>query len=81
MGPMMQGRFPKTVDRSIARMVAMKRIATGVSALVLGVVTVIVGITHGGPYTPGFFLALALFFGCGVWALRDGLRLRRALSE
>ncbi len=76
----MQGRLPKTVDRSIARMIAMKRIATGVSALVLGVVTVIVAINHGGPPTAGLGLALVLFFGCGAWALRDGLRLRRELS-
>jgi hypothetical protein len=74
-------RFPGTVDRSIARMIAVKRIATGITALAAGVVTVFVALGHGGPPTGGLVLTLAIFFGVGAWALRDGLRLRRALLE
>lgn len=74
-------RFPRTVDRSLARMIALKRIATGATALLAGVFTVYVGVTHGGPPTSGLVLALVIFFGVGAWALRDGLRLRRALER
>jgi len=73
--------MPRTIDRSIAKMVATKRIITGTLALCAGVGMVAVAIQHGGSPTPALGLALVIFFGGGAWALRDGLRLRRDLRE
>jgi hypothetical protein len=73
--------MPRTVDRSIAKMIATKRIITGTLALCAGVGMVAVAIHHGGSPTPMLGLALLIFFGGGVWTLRDGLRLRRDLRE
>lgn len=72
--------MPKTVDRSIVRMVAMKRIATGSSSLIAGAVMIYLTIAHGGGPTPLLALALILLWGGGGWTLRDGLRLRRQLK-
>jgi hypothetical protein len=66
------------VDRRLAQAIAYKRIVTGTAALVGGVVMIGLGMTHGGA-TPLIVLAVAIFFGGGGWALRDGLRLRREL--
>jgi hypothetical protein len=71
--------MPPTVDRSIAKMIAMKRLVTGVLALCAGVGLVVAAYVHGGAPTPGLGLALVIFFGGGGWALRDGIRLRREL--
>lgn len=68
-----------TVDRSIARLIAYKRIVTGVLAFAAGLATLVLSTTR--PFTPLSLVALALFFGGGAWALRDGLRLRRELSR
>jgi hypothetical protein len=70
----------RTVDRSIAKMIAYKRLVTGTLAITAGVVTTVVGMTSGRSMTPPLFLALLIFFGGGAWALRDGLRLRRELA-
>jgi len=74
-------KMPRTVDRSIAKMIAYKRISTGTVALLAGVGLIVAAIVHGGPPTPGLGLALLIFFGGGVWTLRDGLRTRRDLLE
>jgi hypothetical protein len=73
--------MPRTVDRSIAKMVAYKRISTGTIMLLAGVGMVVAAVLHGGKPTPGLGLALLIFFGGGAWTLRDGLRVRRALRE
>ena len=72
-------KMPRTVDRSIAKMIAYKRISTGFLALLAGVGLTIAAFAHGGPPTPALGLALVIFFGGGVWTLRDGLRVRREL--
>ena len=72
-------RLPRTVDRSIAKMIATKRIITGSLALCAGVGLTIAAFVHGGAPTPGLGLALLIFFAGGGWTLRDGVRLRREL--
>lgn len=72
--------MPRTVDRSLARMIATKRLITGSLALTAGVVLVAIAIAHGGPPPAQLYFALVIFFGGGTWALRDGLRLRRELA-
>jgi hypothetical protein len=72
--------MPRTVDRSIAKMIATKRIITGSLALCAGVGLTIAAFIHGGSPTPGLGLALVIFFAGGGWTLRDGLRLRRDLK-
>ena len=71
--------MPRTVDRSLARMIAYKRLVTGSLSLTAAVALSIATAIHGGapPFT--FALALMIFVGGGLWALRDGLRLRREL--
>ena len=71
----------RTVDRSIARMIATKRIITGSLALLAGVGMSVVAISHAASPTPQLGLALVIFFAGGVWTLRDGLRLRRELRH
>jgi hypothetical protein len=72
--------MPRTVDRSIAKMIATKRIITGSLALCAGVGLTIAAYMHGSRPTPGLGLALLIFFVGGGWTLRDGLRLRRDLK-
>lgn len=74
-------QLPRTVDRSIARMIAMKRIITGCLALSAGTGLLAFAIHHGGRPTPGLGLALFIFFVGGAWTLRDGIRLRRELRS
>jgi hypothetical protein len=74
-------QLPRTVDRSIARMIATKRIFTGSLALCAGTGLLAYAIQHGGSPTPALGLALAIFFGGGIWTLRDGIRLRRELRR
>ena len=74
-------QLPRTVDRSIARMIAVKRISTGCLALAAGVGLTTFAIHHGGRPTPALGLALLIFFAGGVWTLRDGIRLRRELRR
>ena len=71
--------MPRTVDRSIAKMIAYKRISTGVLALLAGVGLTLAAVVHGSPPTPALGLALLIFLAGGVWTLRDGLRVRREL--
>jgi hypothetical protein len=73
--------MPRTVDRSIAKMIATKRIVTGTLAILLGVGLAIAATIHGSAPTPGLGLALLIFFAGGAWTLRDGLRLRRELRQ
>ena len=74
-------RLPRTIDRSIARMIATKRIITGCLGLGAGVGLLAIALRHGGAPTPALGLALVIFFGGGVWSLRDGIRLRRELRR
>jgi hypothetical protein len=69
-----------TVDRSFARMVALKRIITGSLSIACGVALIIALASHGSA-PPIAGLALVIFFGGGAWTLRDGLRLRRELQR
>ncbi|CAN5925430.1 hypothetical protein BH11MYX4_BH11MYX4_66010 [soil metagenome] len=73
--------MPRTVDRSIARMIATKRIITGSLSLAAGLGLTAYAIDHGGAPTAGLGLALLIFFAGGTWTLRDGLRLRRELKS
>lgn len=70
----------RTVDRRIARAVAIKRIVTGIASLALGVALVVAVFAKGDPPALAA-VAVALFWGGGAWTLRDGLRLRRELSR
>ena len=67
-----------TVDRSIARMIAWKRIVTGSISIACGVALVVALIAHGHP-PPIAGIGILIFVGGGAWTLRDGLRLRREL--
>jgi hypothetical protein len=69
------------VDRSIARVIAYKRLFTGTLGVVGGVVMIVAGVVHGGSPPPLLVLASVMFFGVGGWALRDGIRLHRALRR
>lgn len=73
--------LPKTVDRSIARMIATKRIVTGSASVVTGAVFLVVLLAHGTRPPPIAALALLIFFAGGGWTLRDGLRMRRELRR
>ncbi len=68
----------RTVDRSLAKVVAFKRIITGSASIACGVALIIALVVKGNP-PPIAAVALLIFFGGGVWTLRDGLRLRREL--
>ncbi len=69
-----------TVDRSFARMVALKRIITGSLSIMCGVGLIVALVLHGSP-PPIAGVALLIFFGGGAWTLRDGIRLRRELQR
>jgi hypothetical protein len=71
---------PSTVDRSMARLIAYKRIMTGTMSLASGVVLAVLVALHGSP-PPIAGVAFLLLFGGGAWTLRDGLRLRRAVRQ
>ena len=73
--------LPKSVDRSIAKMIATKRIVTGSASLITGVVFLVILAVHGTRPPPIAALALLIFFVGGGWTLRDGLRLRRELHR
>ena len=73
--------LPKTVDRSIAKMIATKRIVTGSASVITGIVFLVILAAHGTRPPPIAMLALAIFFAGGGWTLRDGLRLRRDLHR
>ncbi len=73
--------MPQTVDRSIAKMIATKRIITGSLALCAGVGLGVAAYMHGSAPTPTLGLALLIFFVGGGWTLRDGVRLRRDLRS
>jgi hypothetical protein len=68
----------RTVDRRLAQMIAYKRLFTGVFGVICGVLVIAVSLSRGAA-SPMVALAVAIFFGGGAWALRDGLRLRREL--
>ncbi len=73
--------LPRTVDRSLARMIATKRLITGTLAIGAGFVPVALAIGHGAAPPAQLYFALLIFWGGGAWALRDGLRLRRELQR
>jgi hypothetical protein len=69
-----------TIDRSFARLVAMKRIITGSLSILCGFGLMAILLARGvAPPMAG--LALLIFFGGGAWTLRDGIRLRRELAR
>jgi hypothetical protein len=69
-----------SIDRSFARMVALKRIITGSLSIICGVGLIVALVVHGSP-PPISGVALLIFFGGGAWTLRDGIRLRRELQR
>jgi hypothetical protein len=71
----------RMVDRSMARMIAWKRIVTGTLSLSGGLALSAVTTLQGRPLTPLLIVALLIFFAGGAWTLRDGLRLRRELQR
>jgi hypothetical protein len=71
----------RTVDRSFARLVAIKRIVTGTLSILCGIGLVVGLLLHRGAPPPIAGVALLVFFGGGAWTLRDGLRLRRELQR
>jgi hypothetical protein len=75
----------KTVDRSMVRLIATKRIATGIVSGVAGLVGLglFFGTRHANDAntTMMFGVFLLITFGGGAWSLRDGLRLRKMLLE
>lgn len=74
-------QMPRTVDRSIAKMIATKRIITGSLMIVAGVAFAIACVVHGARPSGQLGLALLIFFAGGSWALRDGLRVRKELQR
>lgn len=75
-----------SIDRSFARMIAIKRIITGSLSIACGVGLTAALVWHAtatSAPTPGALSAVGLliFFGGGAWTLRDGLRLRRELAQ
>jgi hypothetical protein len=70
----------RTVDRSFARMVALKRIVTGIFSIACGIGLIGLLLSRGSA-PPIAGLAILIFFGGGAWMLRDGLRLRRELQQ
>ncbi len=70
----------RTVDRSFARLIALKRMTTGTLSLASGIGLSVALAVHGSP-PPIAAIALAILFGGGAWTLRDGLRLRRELGK
>lgn len=71
--------FPRTIDRSLARAIAYKRMATGTLGIVAGCGLVVLHFAQTRPVSPLLVLALCIFWAGGIWTLRDGLRLRREL--
>ncbi len=71
----------RPVDRSIARMIAYKRLVTGSLAIAAGVGLIVLVAVQGRSVSAQILLALAIFFGGGAWTLRDGIRLRRELGD
>ncbi|AKV00659.1 hypothetical protein AKJ09_07322 [Labilithrix luteola] len=70
----------RTVDRSIAKMIAYKRIVTGSVSLCLAAAIAILGTMREGS-KPLVALGFVIFAAGGRWTLRDGLRLRKELER
>lgn len=63
-----------TVDRTFVKLVAYKRIATGIASLVGGAVMIALALSQGRGPTPLLAVAVLIFLGGGGWTLRDGVR-------
>ena len=72
-------RMPRTVDRSFARMVALKRIVTGSLSIACGVGLIVALVVHGS--APPKKMRRPIPATGGAWTLRDGLRLRGELAR
>lgn len=70
----------RTVDRSVAKMIAYKRIVTGTVSLCLAAAIAILGTLREGS-KPLVALGFVIFAAGGRWTLRDGLRLRKELQQ
>jgi hypothetical protein len=74
----------KTVDRGVVRLIATKRIGTGLVSMAAGSAAIAWVVARGGDLAGAglqFGLFLLICFGGGGWSLRDGLRLRRELQK
>jgi hypothetical protein len=77
-------KAPRMVDRSIVRMIATKRIATGIVSITAGTLALIYVAVRSIDISNIKLLGvafLAISFGGGSWSLRDGLRLNRELKK
>ena len=72
-------RLPASVDRSVVKVIAYKRTATGVMSLLGCVALVVIATSRTGRPSPMAFVGAAMFLFGGAWALRDGVRLLREL--
>ncbi|MDB4946201.1 MAG: hypothetical protein JWP97_5735 [Labilithrix sp.] len=74
-------QMPRTVDRSIAKMIATKRVVTGSLSIVAGLALAGYALSIGAHPSVRLGLALLIFLAGGSWTLRDGLRLKRDLRQ
>jgi uncharacterized membrane protein len=74
----------KTIDRAFVRLIATKRIVTGILSLLFGFAALLWVLARQGQVGEAKFMLAVFFaitFGGGVWTLRDGLRLRAELRK
>ncbi len=74
-------RLPSRVDRSVVKVIAYKRTATGILSLLGCAALLVIGTSRAGGPPLMAFVAAAIFLLGGAWALRDGLRLLRELRR
>jgi len=72
--------MPRLVDRSIARLIAAKRLFTAAASLMFAGALSFSFWQHPHALSPEVGVAVVLLVGGGLWSLRDGLRLRRHLA-
>lgn len=72
-------RLPPKVDRGFAKIVAYKRAVTGVLSIAGAGLLVAMGMSRNERPGTLLYFGAALFLFTGAWALRDGLRIFRAL--
>jgi hypothetical protein len=74
----------KLVDRPMVKMIAYKRLATGILSFVVGAVGIVYVLLKRPPMTSESWLLafafLAITFGGGAWTFRDGLRTVKILN-
>ncbi len=70
--------MPRYVDRTFAKMIAIKRLVTGSLALLCGIgFVVMISMLDDRKPPPFAYATAAIFLGVGGWALHDGIRFFR----